>query len=144
MKSAVLPSKTLSLASLAFTVLILTGVILWHDDAVQNNAHSRRAQSDIINRRFLADADEGNNDAPTLDDDQNRTETCKKYLYNFLNGTTDGNDQCHAFYSAYKAADCAHHTHVVIFGGEDKNNTDKEDDVLSKSYIVAHTESDDG
>ena len=132
MNSPALPSKTLSLASLAFTVLILTGVILWHGDAVENNAASWTGRPDTIMGRFLADADAGNNDAPTLDDDQNRTETCKKYLYNFLNGTTDGNDQCNAFYSAYKAADCEHHTHVVIFDEEEKNNTDKEDDVLSK------------
>jgi len=135
MKSAVLPSKTLSLASLAFTVLILTGVILWHDNSSQCSTLSRIAESDIITRRFLADAEEGNNDAPTLDDDQNRTETCKKYLYNFLNGTTDGNDQCNAFYSAYKAADCEHHTNVVIFDEEDKNKTDKEDDVLIDDFF---------
>ena len=132
MKRSPLPSETLSLASLAFTVLILTSVILWHDNTLQTTTPARTAGPDLIATRFLADADDGHKDAPTLDDDQNRTATCKKYLYNFLNGTTDSNDQCNAFYSAYKAADCEHDTHVVIFDEEDKNKTDKEDDVLSK------------
>lgn len=134
MKSSPLHSKTLSLASLAFAVLILTGVVLWHENASQTITRSRTAQPNSIIRRFLADSDEGNNDAPTLDDDQNRTETCKKYLYNFLNGTTDGNDQCNAFYTAYKAADCEHDTHSKILDAEDKNKTDNGDDVLSKLH----------
>ncbi|CAJ1943066.1 unnamed protein product [Cylindrotheca closterium] len=135
MKRSPLPSETLSLASLAFTVLILTGVILWHDNALQTTTLSRTAQPNVIARRFLADADDGHKDAPTLDDDQNRTTTCKKYLYNFLNGTTDSNDQCNAFYSAYKAADCEHDTHVVILDEDDKNKTDKEDDLLIDDFF---------
>ncbi|KAL3936081.1 MAG: hypothetical protein SGBAC_008523 [Bacillariaceae sp.] len=135
MKSSPLHSKTLSLASLAFAVLILTGVVLWHENASQTITRSRTAQPNSIIRRFLADSDEGNNDAPTLDDDQNRTETCKKYLYNFLNGTTDGNDQCNAFYTAYKAADCEHDTHSKILDAEDKNKTDNGDDVLIDDFF---------
>jgi len=134
MRSTALHSKTISLASLAFTVLILTGVILWCDNGLQMGTPPSEARQDQMFRRFLATTD---NDTPTLDDDQNRTETCKKYLYNFLNGTTDGNDQCTAFYSAYKAADCEHKTHVTILGDaeDDKNKTAGGDDVLIDDFF---------
>ena len=35
-----------------------------------------------------------------------RDETCRRYLLNFLNGTTDAKDECHGFANAIKAADC--------------------------------------
>jgi hypothetical protein len=41
-----------------------------------------------------------------VDDDYTRDETCRKYLFNFLNGTTDARDECQGFYNAWKAADC--------------------------------------
>ncbi|KAG7342150.1 Na+/H+ antiporter [Nitzschia inconspicua] len=41
---------------------------------------------------------------------------------NFLNGTTDANDQCQAFYNAYRTADCAQETHTNILG-DDKNSS---------------------
>lgn len=40
--------------------------------------------------------------------------TCKKYLQNFLNGTTDVHDQCEAFKNAFSAADCHDDTFVPI------------------------------
>jgi NhaP-type Na+/H+ or K+/H+ antiporter len=37
----------------------------------------------------------------------NRDETCRRYLIQFLNGTTDAKDECQGFYNAIKGADCA-------------------------------------
>lgn len=42
------------------------------------------------------------------------TVTCKHYLQNFLNGTTDVHDQCEAFKNAFNAADCKDDTFVPI------------------------------
>jgi NhaP-type Na+/H+ or K+/H+ antiporter len=56
-------------------------------------------------------------DAPHIDDDATRTETCKQFLYKFLNGTTDARDECQGFYNAFKAADCeddGHHTTLPV------------------------------
>jgi len=41
-----------------------------------------------------------------IDDDETRDETCKHYLMNFLNGTTDAKDDCDGMKNAYEAADC--------------------------------------
>lgn len=40
------------------------------------------------------------------DNDSTRDEACYKYLFNFLNGTTDARDECQGFFNAWKAADC--------------------------------------
>ena len=38
--------------------------------------------------------------------DASNSLTCKHYLQNFLNGTTDVHDECEAFKNAFHAADC--------------------------------------
>lgn len=48
---------------------------------------------------------------PSIDDDFTRDETCRKYLVNFLNGTTDAKDECQGFLNAWKAADCEDESH---------------------------------
>lgn len=119
-----------SIASLAFVVLLLTATVYWHGERKQQLP---QRTSEFSVQRLLQDVDEeAKGEADNLlDDDQKRSETCKKYLYNFLNGTTDANDQCQGFYNAYQAADCKDDTHNEILGN-DQNNTDKDDDVLSE------------
>ena len=51
-------------------------------------------------------------DAPVTDDDFSRDEICRRYLLNFLNGTTDAKDECQGFYNAWKAADCQDDSHL--------------------------------
>ena len=40
------------------------------------------------------------------DDDVKPDDTCRNYLLQFLNGTTDENDECQGMYTAWSAADC--------------------------------------
>ena len=122
-----------SIASLAFVVLLLTATVFWHGERKQQLPQQT---SEFSVQRLLQDVDEeAKGEADNLlDDDQKRSETCKKYLYNFLNGTTDANDQCQGFYNAYQAADCKDDTHNEILGN-DQNNTDKDDDVLSEFFF---------
>jgi len=63
-----------------------------------------------------------NQDIGTLDvitdDTPTHSAICKKYLFNFLNGTTDIRDECKGFKEAYKAADCADQDEGGgVFGG---------------------------
>lgn len=119
-------SKVVPLVSLTFMVLLMTVVVVWHDNIttkkISSSARAIESYSStpsfFASHRFLA-----KDDNPTIDDDNTRSEVCKKYLMNFLNGTTDANDQCQAFYNAYRTADCAQETHVNIFG-EEKNSSD--------------------
>eukprot|EP00980_Cylindrotheca_fusiformis_P018957 scaffold6350_cov117-Cylindrotheca_fusiformis.AAC.2 len=129
-------SHTISIASLAFVVLVLTSVVCWHGEKTQQLAQAKEVP---LVSRFLNEVDEDNKDAPAIDDDQKRSETCKKYLYNFLNDTTDGNDQCQGFYTAYKDADCAHSTHTILAAstlkGDDKKKNTTDDDILLPPII---------
>jgi hypothetical protein len=145
-------SATISLASLVCVGLALTGVILWHGETKQQEkklAHSASINTEAspFNTRLL---EEDSQDAPTFDDDQKRSETCKNYLWNFLNGTTDQNDYCQAFYNAYRAADCEDDTHMSILGissfetqEDDKNTTGKDDDVIS-TFLFLKAKDEDG
>lgn len=140
-------SQTVSLASLAFVVLILTSVLCWHGGQTKQIGAKPQSDQHLV-LRFLQQVDEDNKDTPASDDDHKRSETCKKYLYNFLNGTTDSNDQCQAFYTAYKAADCEDDTHVDILAAstfteddKNKNKTGNDDDVLSKWKSILEWES---
>jgi NhaP-type Na+/H+ or K+/H+ antiporter len=113
--------KIIPLVSVTFTVVILTVVLLWHDQTKHSSASASSVFDNIQNHRFLA-----RDDKPAIDDDSTRSEVCKTYLMNFLNGTTDANDQCHAFYNAYRTADCAGETHMDILGRaiqDDKNHS---------------------
>jgi NhaP-type Na+/H+ or K+/H+ antiporter len=126
-------SSKLSILSITVTVILLSVVAVWHDGTKPKTTTLSSETSSIESHRFL-----GVNEEPTtIDDDNTRTETCKRYLMNFLNGTTDANDQCQAFYNAYRTADCADETHVDIFGnqlqGDDKNKTT--DDVVIDDFF---------
>ena len=55
---------------------------------------------------WLDSADPNEQPFPDDNDDTNRDEQCRKYLVNFLNGTTDAADECQGFANAFKAANC--------------------------------------
>mmetsp|Transcript_12392 Transcript_12392/g.16267 ORF Transcript_12392/g.16267 Transcript_12392/m.16267 type:complete len:708 (-) Transcript_12392:176-2299(-) len=69
------------------------------------------------------------------DDDIERDDTCRDYLTNFLNGTTDGTDECAGMYSAWSAADCTDDSSMSNLlrleqqeGGDGDNNSTKTTD----------------
>lgn len=45
--------------------------------------------------------------SPPVPPDITPDETCKEYIFKFLNGTTDFKDECQGMYNAYQAANCA-------------------------------------
>ena len=68
----------------------------------------------------------------TMDDDITRDQTCRQYLRNFLNGTTDAKDVCQGMYNAWQAGDCKDETginNINVFS--DENTTD---DVLIDDF----------
>jgi NhaP-type Na+/H+ or K+/H+ antiporter len=130
-------ASVIPLVSATAVVLFLTLVILWHDGAFGSSTGTRggtvrmtphRHQGPHKNKnggitqqdRHLAGEDPSNK----ITDDTKRSDTCKNYLMNFLNGTTDANDQCQAFYNAYRVADCEDETHVDILGKQKNKTTD--------------------
>ena len=131
-------------------VLFTMSVVLYYDAGSSNKSSTRmtmgavnKDSSTTTAQRFLADTnpDKGNddekkdeidfdfnpfetktgsNDGPHFDDDTTRTETCKSYLLQFLNGTTDARDICQGMYNAFNEADCehdGHHTTLPAIGG---------------------------
>lgn len=77
--------------------MLLTSVLLWHDETKGNN-------NGDFSHRSLSTIEE---DPPILDDDGTRSGVCQRFIKKFLNGTTDASDECQAFYNAYREADCA-------------------------------------
>lgn len=63
---------------------------------------------------IFSNSNNDNNDITPddINDDFQRDETCRRYLVNFLNGTTDAKDECQGFLNAWKAADCKDEKHV--------------------------------
>jgi hypothetical protein len=71
-----------------------------------------------------------------VDDDQTHDEVCRKYLLNFLNGTTDEKDECDGMKNAYAAANCEGDTQNILpsmIRKHHHNGTD--DDVLIDDYF---------
>lgn len=113
-------SRVVSWISVAVVVLLLTMVIVWHGEQQQTQTSLPTASY-----RFLSSL-VGEDSAEDLDDDTTRSAICRRYLMNFLNGTTDARDECQAFYNAYREADCAHETNADIVGArllEDTNHS---------------------
>lgn len=94
--------------------------LLSQDDAFSNGRH------------LAEDFDTLDFDSEAVDDDTSRSETCKKYLYNFLNGTTDGNDECQAFKEAFEAADCEDDSHINAW--TDYHEKNKEDPMIDDFF----------
>lgn len=69
----------------------------WHS-GVKNFRPAGRILEEVANDNL--DVDE------SIDDDKTRDQTCREYLMNFLNGTTDAKDECDGMYNAWQAGDC--------------------------------------
>jgi len=105
-------------------VLVATWMITdWHKDVTTNSLGGRRLH------------EFSQHPIDMTDDDTQHDDICRKYLLNFLNGTTDERDECDGMKNAYTAADCEdkkihrrlkHHHH---------NGTD--DDVLIDDQFEA-------
>lgn len=104
------PSLLISGLSLAFMAVVLAVLVSWNESqrlaaTSQRTVIKQPTASLIVQRRMLKDQlDQG--DPLDITDDATRSATCKHYLYEFLNGTTDVNDECQAFKNAFNAADC--------------------------------------
>lgn len=125
-----------SLVSIAFMGMILTTVVSWHDRTKETPV-ATDSLSTSISYRSLMNIEE---DSPTIDDDITRDGTCQRYLRNFLNGTTDENDECQAFYNAYRESDCADETHADILGmgmsgSSELTNASTTDDVYIDDFF---------
>jgi NhaP-type Na+/H+ or K+/H+ antiporter len=92
-------SWIVSAASVALVAFAVSLTLTWH-----GQQETREEQA--IRRRVLLEQQTIDESPATFDDDFTRDETCRKYLVNFLNGTTDARDECQAYMSAFQAADC--------------------------------------
>lgn len=113
--------------------ILLSFVFDWHS-SVKNYRPAGR----ILEQARGTDAV---NDSPnqSIDDDITRDQTCREYLMNFLNGTTDAKDECQGMYNAWQAGDCTDES--VIFSNTNlgrkhrvDNGTILEDDVLIDDF----------
>ena len=127
MKTAKQPQQWLwSAVGVAIFVALLHVVVDWHQNAKMHQ--QLQHMPPILSKRQLIQ------DAPSaITDDTTRDETCRKYIWNFLNGTTDARDECDGLYNAFKAADCKDDSHLNNYvwkqhKGADGNMTD--DDVV--------------
>mmetsp|Transcript_14198 Transcript_14198/g.34217 ORF Transcript_14198/g.34217 Transcript_14198/m.34217 type:complete len:842 (-) Transcript_14198:1499-4024(-) len=157
-------SDAISFGAFTVLVLVLTTIILWHDSTVSGRRPRRNSSSSLTSREdrmvVVTNSDASDNerryllvgeedyagDLDTSYGNKNNTADgiCKDYLRNFLNGTTDTNDQCQAFYNAYKNAKCEENTpnNNYIFPtlwnslkNDDKNNNTTDDDVAIDDFF---------
>lgn len=131
-----------SMISIAFMAMLLTSVVLWHDETKSDNNND-------FTHRSLSTIDE---DPPIIDDDGTRSGVCQRFIKKFLNGTTDSADECQAFYNAYREADCANagtrNSHADMFGNSTNDDWLIDDFFRNfeccdsiKSYYQGHCES---
>jgi len=126
--------------------VLLHSLLDWHHSTRPVTVHTQRL---LLLQQQQPPPAEQQQDAPTIDDDFTRDETCREYLVNFLNGTTDAKDECQGFYNAWKAADCQDDSNLSdldvawyfildIFGigrrHRNDNGTVVEDDVVIDDY----------
>jgi NhaP-type Na+/H+ or K+/H+ antiporter len=130
---------------------LLYSTLDWHRNTKAVVSRSRPTQRHLVKQQLQQQQESVFPifSAPAIDDDFTRDETCRKYLVNFLNGTTDAKDECQGFYNAWKAADCQDDSHLTdhqvawyfildIFGlgkrHRAENGTVVEDDVVIDDY----------
>jgi hypothetical protein len=146
------PSWLISSMSLVFVLGLTLLVANWHSSgdllrptnqlslggSSNHRHHRRRRRMQSIQGSTSTSASEDSIDS-IIDDDETRDETCREYLLNFLNGTTDEHDECEGMKNAYTAADCADSNSLFPFVKKHHhhhhNGTD--DDVMIDDYIEA-------
>lgn len=92
-------SWLVTMASVGLAVIVLCSLADWHSWIKPSTAKGALQST----RRFLLQVEASDK---TIDDDITRDDTCRDYLMNFLNGTTDAKDECQAMNKAWEVADC--------------------------------------
>lgn len=138
------PSWTFSSLSLLFMMLLTSSVVLWSDSLPSKYDNDRQRTERQLIASASAATDSISNVPDDINDDATRDGTCKEYLYNFLNGTTDAKDECDGMLNAFQAADCVDDKNIMkfYFGTNkhhkfhvfDDDNTTK-DDKLIDDYV---------
>ncbi len=138
------PSIIISGFSLACMGLVLSVLVAWNDGTIlsgRRRIHRTSSRIPTTIQRTLAAANEemsfsSQSDVIDLTDDATRSATCKHYLYNFLNGTTDMNDECEAFKNAFNAADCKDDTLLGTWSSNfKKRNQSANDDLYIDDFF---------
>lgn len=144
-------SLVTSVLSLAFMALVLAALVSWNEGGGRGGKQLQTRQRRILQptvfsshisnpstpqRNLFEDektAEEG--DALDITDDATRSATCKHYLYQFLNGTTDANDECQAFKNAFNAADCKDDDPAAQYNDFRKRNESANDDLYIDDFF---------
>jgi NhaP-type Na+/H+ or K+/H+ antiporter len=103
-----------SAISLAGAAIVLRAVKNWH----QSSSMSVQRYHVSMSHRFVELLQVDND----ITDDVTRDEICRKFIWKFLNGTTDTNDECEAFMDAFKTADCKDETQTFPFLRDDNHS----------------------
>lgn len=146
------PSWWISSISLLFVFVVTLLVADWHSGGDllrptnqlslggnENYHHQRRRHmQSMYSTTASTSASEDSVDS-IIDDDATRDETCREYLLNFLNGTTDEHDECDGMKNAYTAADCADSNSLFPFVEKHHrhHHNDTDDNVMIDDYIEA-------
>jgi hypothetical protein len=150
--SEIKPSWLISSISLLFMMVVTLLIADWHSGgdllrptnqlslgASTNYHHQRRRRMQSMQSMHISSTTSEDSIDSIIDDDETRDETCREYLLNFLNGTTDERDECDGMKNAYTAADCADSNSLFPFVKKHHhhhhNGTD--DDVMIDDYIEA-------
>lgn len=130
------PSIFVSGLSLAFLTVSLAVLISWNESShrlkLGNQKWQNTAEATASSARILLEEDV-RGDALDITDDTTKSATCKQYLYNFLNGTTDVHDECQAFKNAFNAADCLDDAKTDSYF--EKRNRSGEDDLYIDDFF---------
>jgi NhaP-type Na+/H+ or K+/H+ antiporter len=124
-----------SAAAVATMAVLLSVVSDWH-----NSVKNFRPVGRILEQASPTDIDMNDSPANSIDDDITRDQTCREYLMNFLNGTTDAKDECQGMYNAWQAGDCTDESVIFPVNSDLKrkhradNGTILEDDVLIDDF----------
>ena len=128
MNQSVTPSWIVSVISLLSMIFLTSSVAIWATS-------SHDGLRDSIHRNLLQDEIK---DVPNINDDARRDGTCKEYLYNFLNGTTDAKDECDGMLNAFQAADCVDDKNVLdfFFGKKHHNRIFDDDNTTGDDVLI--------
>jgi NhaP-type Na+/H+ or K+/H+ antiporter len=122
--------RNCSAVGVAFLVILFVAIVEWHSSnrpiswesqqllsvvnheqqqlqaAAYASRHLESSSSSSLETTNSGDSSNSKNDDVVPDGDPSRDKTCRDYLFNFLNGSTDARDECVGFYNAWQAADC--------------------------------------
>eukprot|EP00538_Stauroneis_constricta_P004389 CAMPEP_0119554582 /NCGR_PEP_ID=MMETSP1352-20130426/7035_1 /TAXON_ID=265584 /ORGANISM="Stauroneis constricta, Strain CCMP1120" /LENGTH=820 /DNA_ID=CAMNT_0007601195 /DNA_START=182 /DNA_END=2644 /DNA_ORIENTATION=+ len=152
-------SSTVSLLSLFFMTTVASAIFSkWNESKSQITTKANRGGGSFVYddddgietssyaslRNMLETSEEFNDNEPSVvfDDDGEPTATCKEYLKNFLNDTTDSHDQCEGMDNAYRDGGCAkkdkddsNYFPYLDHQHEGENGTVVDDDKLIDDYF---------